>query len=219
MEQAPAEGDDAEGYHRRYELALDDVRDLKTQIETLQEQLRQSQSASSSTSAGGGMDWESQKRRILAELESDEQHDEAGEGKSRRLEIHEVVRSTEQAMADKEREIAELKQLLENQSSSLGSVAVGAAALGEILDQDALVREERENLQRLQKEWEGKLRQAEVEISLERAKIARAGAVGRAAQARGAQEGSGERSPNSADKPEKGGKGRWLTRLGLKGEE
>ena len=120
----------------------------------------------------GGLDWESEKRRILAALESEGEAEGDASG-ARRLEVEQIIRTTDQAIGDKEREIAELKHLLENQSSNLGSVAVGAAALGSILDADNIVCEERENLSRLQAEWRDKLRQAEIEISVERAKLAR----------------------------------------------
>ena len=63
--------------------------------------------------------------------------------------------------------------LLQDQSGKLDGAVLGAAALGEILDGDAIIREERENLKRLQEHWKEMSRQAEIDISLERAKLAR----------------------------------------------
>ena len=90
-----------------------------------------------------------------------------------RLKVEEIVRTTDQLVARRDQEIADLKHLLHNQSCNLESVAVGAAAVGQLLDQDAVVREERENLKRLQDEWREKLREAEIDISVQRAKLAR----------------------------------------------
>src|SRR5208282_1663476 len=76
-------------------------------------------------------------------------------------------------IAEKNREIEELQHLLNNQSNSMGSLALGAAALEQVLDQDAIIREERARLQQMQNECQAKLRQAEVEIAQERARLAR----------------------------------------------
>jgi hypothetical protein len=109
-----------------------------------------------------------------------------------------------------------LKQLLEKQSANLGSVAVGAAAIGSIVDSDAIVREERENLRRLQSEWQEKLRKAEVEISIERAKLARQHAeLEEKLRAQGATPSKPDAPGSAAAKPDKSS-GRWLARLGLK---
>ena len=52
-------------------------------------------------------------------------------------------------------------------------MAVGASAIAELLNTDELIRVERENLTRLQEELQQKLRQAEIEVSLERARLSR----------------------------------------------
>ncbi len=80
---------------------------------------------------------------------------------------------TDKIIAEKNREIEELQQLLNNQSNSLGSLALGAAALEPVFDQDVIIREERQRLQQLQEECRGKLRQAEIELAMERARLAR----------------------------------------------
>jgi hypothetical protein len=81
-----------------------------------------------------------------------------------------------------------------------------------------LIRDERENLRRQQEEWREKLRRAEVEISVERAKFARE-RIELDERIRNFEEQlsaapSGE--PNEQDN--KAPRGNWLSRLGLKDE-
>jgi len=214
------EGAAAAEYPRRYEMALQDVRELKARNEELEKQLQEkpAQGTGLAVAVGVPLDWEAEKRRILAALQAED--DGASEaGQTKRLEVEAVVCRTDHIVARKDREIAELRQLLENQSANLGSVAVGAAAVGAVLDNDAIVKEERENLRRLQKEWEEKLRQAEVEISLERAKLARErAAIEERIRSHGEQLAKGE-DDSAARKPEKPARDRWLSRLGLKESE
>lgn len=214
-------GDDSadEDTQRRYEMALEDLRDLKAQNAKLQEQLTQARAAHPAISAAGGaLDWEAEKKRILAALESDSDDGDI-ERQAELLKIEEVIRETDLVLAEKGRECDELRQLLENQSSNLGSVAVGAAALGEVLDSDAIVQEERENLKNLQQQWREKLRQAEVDISIERATLARERAeIEAKLHTIEKRDGKPEGGPNESTSPEKPARGRWRERLGLKDE-
>ena len=74
----------------------------------------------------------------------------------------------------REQQVQELQYLLDQQSETReGGIAIGAAAITEMYDTDELVRDERERLQQMQEEWEEKFRQAEIEASLERAKLSR----------------------------------------------
>ena len=136
--------------------------------------------------------------------------------RGQRLEIEQVVRTTDAVVAEKQREIEQLQALLTAQSSNLASVAVGAAALGRSLDQDAIIRQERDTLKQLQEQWREKLRQAEIEISMERAQIAREKAEldarcrALALPAAAADDASGRKL---GDRPPRG---QWLARLGLK---
>ncbi len=166
----------AEDASRRYLMAMDDLRDLKARNAELQRQLLEAQSAggrrgAAASPADSGTDWETQKRRMLAELESDDRND--AESADRRIKIEEIVARTDKIIAEKNREIEELQHLLNNQSNSMGSLALGAAALEQVFDQDAIIREERERLQQLQEECRAKLRQAEIELAMERARLAR----------------------------------------------
>lgn len=203
----------------RLDMALDDLRAAKaSRSDAAKGQLQQPSPAPTTYAAAGQrFDWESQKRRLLEQLESDFDPQEPAQ-KRERLTIESALQATDQVVAEKDHEIAELRRLLENQTSNIGAVAVGAAAVAELLDQDELVREERENLQRLQDEWREKLRRAEVEISVERAKIARERVeldekLRALENSRANASAGGNASP--AEKAKGRPQSRWLTRLGL----
>ena len=208
---------------RRYELAMDDVRSLKSENAELRKQLASASNTARPTvapSSGGTLDWEAQKQRILAQLEADfaDEEEDEEEVRQERIKIKEVIRTTDRVIAEKDREIEELRLLLDSQSANIGTTAVGAAALGEILDKDALVQEERENLKRLQEEWHEKLRQAEIDISVERAKIARERAQIEE-KLRALDSHPDTTTDASGDSENKPTRGRWLARLGLKDDE
>ena len=156
---------------------------------------------------------------MLASLEADD-IDQANEDEvSDRLTIEGTIRITDEIVAQKDREIAELKQLLDEQSSSLGGMAVGAAAIAQLLDEDELIQHEREKLRHLETEMQQKMRQAEIDISMERAKIARdrQELEDRLQTLQGQLGATGASSSEPEDaKPVKPSRGRWLTRLGLK---
>ncbi|MCE9526861.1 MAG: hypothetical protein K8R36_12490 [Planctomycetales bacterium] len=212
---------------RRLDLATNDCREFKGKISELQDQLAkapQSSQKSGAPAGAQGMDWEAQKRRLLAQLEED--YDEADPvQKANRLTIEEAMQVTETALAAKDqevgeirRELEELKSLLQDQSSSIGQFAVGASAFAGMLDKDELVRQERESLQKMQESLREQLKKAEIDISMERAKIARERAEldeklhtlqREQAQQVASQPGSGGEKGNKAPR------GRWLSRLGL----
>ena len=84
------------------------------------------------------------------------------------------------------------------------------------MDEDAIIHQERATLKQLQEQWREKLRQAEIEISMERAQIARQKAEldarcrALALPAAAADDGGGRKL---GDRPPRG---QWLARLGLK---
>lgn len=228
QDQRAAADDAAQNAHdrqtqRRYELAIEEIRQQRTRISELEQSLAEAHKQPSRgvkpLADDHGMDWEAQKRRLLAALED---MDEGDSDAAQRTSINDLVRRTDSIVAERDREIAELRAHLEQQSANLGQVAVGAAAIAQMLDSDDIVRQERENLQELQREWQEKLRQAEVDLSLERAKIARERVAIEEklltlekAQAQRAGE------PNSAPATaeSKPVRGRWLARLGLKEDD
>lgn len=208
-----------ENLRRRYQMALDDLKLERAQVAQLEGRLAQAAAGQPSSPAAGpsaGSDWESQKRRLLASLEADFDEDRE-EDRRDRMTVEEAIRRTDAIIAAKNQEVRQLQTLLEEQSAHVGSMAVGAAAVAEVLDKDEVVRQERQNLQALQEEWRDKLRHAEVEISVQRAKLARHQAE-LEERARAIDEQTrGVSSPDQADdrKDTKPTRGRWLRRLGL----
>lgn len=180
-----------------------------------------SESKAGGGSASGGLNWESMKKQLLAELELEGQSASDATVDPQRLD--EWMRQTDEIVAEKDRQIVELQDLLHSQSANIGQFAVGAAAVADLLDQDSLIREERESLRQMQEEWHEKLRRAELEISMERAKIARERVeleekVRRLESERAAMAPVNE-DPNNANKSKSPQRGRWMARLGLSGEE
>jgi hypothetical protein len=204
---------------RRYQLAMEDLRDQKRRVSELERQA--AAGPRPTVEPGQKLDWEAQKRQLLAALEADS-GEEDEERREEKLKIRDVIRKTDAIIAERDAEIEELKERLASQPANADEVAVGAAAFADILANDELVRSERERLQQLQHEWEEKLRQAEIDLSVQRAKIARERADIEERQ-RALQEHESEHGdPNTATAPPAGKpqRGRWLSRLGLKeGEE
>jgi chromosome segregation ATPase len=209
---------------RRLEMATADCRDLKAKNSELQEQVGKGGSKSEGAAAGGAMDWEAQKRRMLAQLESDFDDTDPAQ-KAGRMDLEAAMKLTDEAIAAKDKEVSdmrreldELKGLLENQSSSIGQFAVGASAFAELLDKDELVRSERESLHQMQENLREQLKKAEIDISMERAKIARERAevdeLLHALHQEKAQQ-VASAPPAGGDKGKKPARGRWLSRLGL----
>jgi hypothetical protein len=207
---------------RRYEKVLDEARGLRSRVQDLEQQLarREKPVEPPCSPPGGVLDWEAEKRRILARLDAEtaEQTDDA-DADRQRLDIRGLVEKTDRIVADKQAEIEALQQVLQSQTDNLGSLAVGAAAVGQLLDKDAMIREERENLLRLKQQWEQRMRESEIETSIARATIARQRVE---LEARTKEfEARQSLAPSSvntdpAGQPDKPIRGRWLARLGLK---
>ena len=202
---------------RRLEMALQEIRELKDQNAEL---------ASRPVAAPRAVevdsklwDWETQKKRLLQELESDFDATKPEQAKEK-LKIEEVIRTTNQVVAEKDREIEELKQRIEELSNAepapVAQPSIHAA------DVEEAVRTEKEQLTKLQDEWREKLRKAEVEISIERAKLARE-RLQLEEKFRNVQNQAGTSNEETAkaEDPKAGpaSRGRWLTRLGLGGSE
>jgi len=167
--QAQEHTEEVSQLRRRLDLALEDLRDARREVETLRE---------GSSPQIDVSDWESQKRSLLARLDdpstvsrSRDSRADRDSGRSHPVEMQHVIDATDEALRRKEEEIEELQRLLQHQSENLGSFAVGAAAIENMLAGDELIQQERENLDRLQTQWRDKLKQAEIEISMERARI------------------------------------------------
>ena len=224
-QQRPADAPDdgrtpGDDYRRRYELALNDLHDLKARNAELQQQVDDANSTAASVAAqdrasSGRLDWEAEKCRTLAALDADfDEHDAPQCGE--RVKIEEVLHTTEQVIAEKDRQIQELTQRLEEQRGNIAAAPPDTAAVDQVLDSDAVIREERERLKQLQEECREKLRQAEIEIALERAKLARQRAE--TEERLHAPESDSPTPPTTAGATrgvERPASGRWLARLGL----
>lgn len=202
---------------RRFEMAVQDVRELKTKNAELTDQLAKAKQALPAQSGhGGGNDWESLKKRMLAQMETD--FDEAdAQQKADKLTVQGAIKITDDMIAEKDHELQELRRLLDSQAQQVGEVAVGAAAVAQLLDTDELVRQERDSLKRLQDSLREQLRQAEVDISLERAKLARE-RTELDEKLRILQSEKASLTPGAETADKKGGqpsRRKWLARLGL----
>ena len=214
-----------EDLQRRHEMAVDDLRELRALNAELEEQVVRAASAGAQAVASEGvLDWEAQKRRMLASLESDFDEDDE-QAAAERLEIEETVRKTDEIVASKDRELEALRQQLEAQASHAADKAAAVdntAAVEELLDHDAVIAEEREKLRSLQTQWDDKLRQAEIDMSIERAQIGRQRSEleERVRRFEENEENSAhakpdEESADSSSKSDASPRGRWLSMLGL----
>ncbi len=205
---------------RRYEMAMADLREQKLRVAELEKRPPAPAHSGPVADTGGKLDWETQKQRLLAALEADDRQDDDVDRRQERTKMRDVISRTDAALAAKDHEIEELQQLLSAQSANIGEVSVGAAAFSEVLSSDEIVRTERERLQQLQREWEEKLRQAEIDLSVQRARIARERAEieerQRVMQEQQPDEEGGITIDVEKPKPQRG---RWLSRLGLKDDE
>ncbi|AMV34517.1 hypothetical protein VN12_20495 [Pirellula sp. SH-Sr6A] len=190
--------------------------ELRLQCNDLSTRLAQFQSPKSlSTEAWS---WEERKQAWLRQLE--EESNEGTADAKKTLEIQEILERTTHEVERRDREIADLKSLLEQQAVASNGMAVGAAAVAQIIEADELIVEERQRLKQLQEEWEQKQRQGEIEMSLERAKLARERLELqeklRSLEAMQPMQSTPENGEESI--PNRRPRGNWLSRLGLRDE-
>lgn len=218
--QRASEGDAAQldELRQRFEKAVQEIRELKTKNASLESRSTSgARAVDAPVATGGAFDWEEQKRRLMDELGGEEAPESADE----RLSIESTIRITDEVVLRKDREIADLRAML-NDPGGVNRPAEESGAIAEVLDHDEVIQAEREKLSRLQDEWREKLRQAEIDISVERAKLARERAelqerVRAFESDRAAFE---SEVGGAADERKPAGQqtGRWLSRLGLKDE-
>jgi hypothetical protein len=210
---------DAAGAHedlqRRCEMAIEELRELKRTNAELETKLKSKGAGSVAAVGGGGaLDWEAQKQRLLASLEADDVDPDDEEAVAERQSLEHAIQVTDQVVAEKDAEIEELRRQLEVGGTNNDSA--GEAAISELLDHDEIIRAEREKLAQAQAEWREKIGKAEIDISVERAKIAR-DRMELEERFRTYQDehpvDTGETTSNQSGKPVRG---RWLARLGLK---
>lgn len=156
-------GQELSDLQRRFEMAVDDVRQLKTEKEKLEQQLKAARSTSAVAAEPAGSDWEVQKRMLLASLEGEEVP--TPERQEERASIEDTIRITDDIIAEKDRILLELQAQLD--------AAANESPAEKVLRGDDLIRAERERLATLESEVNEKLRAAELELSTARAKLAR----------------------------------------------
>ncbi len=210
---------------RRFELAVEDVRELKTKNAQLEQQLaqvnKQRPAAAAAAAAGDGMDWESQKRRLLESLESEGESNDPARRKEQAT-IEGTIRITDEVVASKDDEIASLRAQLEALRAAGGKVGVERErelAIARLIDEDEIIEQHRKRVAQLEREIEEKLRAAELELSVERAKIARQ----QAELAESRLEIESHRKSGSTTDGEtptsSGPRRRWLSKLGLSNDD
>ena len=160
--------------------------------------------------------WEQRKEALLQQLEA-ETHAEAPCDPRKVLEIERIIEQTDNELERRDQEIADLKTLIEQQSIAHDGMSIGVAAIAEMIESDSLIISERMRLKELRDEWEQKQRQAEIEMSMERAKLARE----RLELQEKTRNYDDDNPPQTAEeiKASKAStRGRWLARLGLRDE-
>ncbi len=202
---------------RRFELALEDVRELKAKNSELETQLASAKSRGPSAppATEGGGSWEAMKRKMLANLEG-EGDDGDEDRQEERAQIADTIRATDEALARKDQELAELKSRLAEAAHAKPSED---EAVEQLLDADEVIAGHRARIAKLEEEMTDKLRAAELELSVERAKITRETAhlAGLKADI-DSMRASGidpQAAPGAAQQPKR----RWLSKLGLNGDD
>lgn len=148
-----------------------EIQDLKLQNSDLASQVAKQPLLASGSSGPlpfeeSNLKWEDRKRLILQQFVEEE----SLEDKSVRTEIEKIIASTERVLAQKDLEF----QTLQRKMELLGQEENDRiATTSKILDANELIQQERHKLQTMQRDWEEKLRQAEIDLSMARAKLAR----------------------------------------------
>jgi chromosome segregation ATPase len=223
LENVPAASSDAANeqqladLQRRFEMAVEDLRELKTKNARLESQLAASGKPAAGASDANSMDWESQKRRLLASLEGEgevvdpQRHEE-------RTKISDTIQITDAVIAEKDEEIQKLKaQLAAAPVAAPPEDGKRQQAVNELLDGDELIRQHRQKIAQHEQEMEAKLRAAELELSVERAKLARQKVE--LDQLRLDLEANRDSLAGGAAQAPGAPKRRWLSKLGLSGDE
>lgn len=226
LEQAPAGKVEADteqevaDLQRRFELAVEDLRDVKRKNAQLEAQLAETAKKVVSVADSGAMDWEAQKRRLLESLESEGTSDDPAREKERAT-IEGTIRITDEVVADKDEEIASLREQLSSFRSTGGKVAIDRErelAITRLVDEDEVIQQHRKRAAQIEQEIEEKLRAAEMELSVERAKIARQQAE--LAELRLELEAFNKSGAPPADQSSSSApRRRWLSKLGLSGDD
>ena len=162
------------------------------------------------------LSWEQRKQALLQQLEA-ETHAETPCDPRKVLEIQRILEQTNGEIERRDQEISDLKALIEHQSIAQDGMSIGVAAVAQMIESDSLIVAERLRLKELHAEWEQKQRQAEIEMSMERAKLAR-----ERLEIQEKTQRYEDNNPPLTEAESQTGKtrtrGNWLARLGLRDE-
>lgn len=209
----------------RLAAAEQELSDLKGQNFDLASQVAKHQVLSSGHSPhinfdASALSWEERKQLILRQLEDESAEDSYNESTdateqaaAARLGIEKVLQATQVEIDCRDAEIAELRSIIQQQSDTRQGVAIGAAAFAQVFDNDEMIQQERQKLIDMQLQLEEKLRQAEIDVSLERAKLAR-----ERLQLEQELESNQREKATKETPPPEGKKRKWLDHLGLREE-
>lgn len=169
------------------EAYVAEIDSLKSQVESLVEQNNQlatelahltvQRTVDESSDAAASMSWEERRELLYRQFESEDNgvlfnSEQLTSEQCSRLN-HEMA-CMQQELRARESEIAELRSLLEQRPEVQDhELAIGAAAITRLFDDDELIREERSRLKEVQAEWEAKFREMEIAASIARASLAR----------------------------------------------
>jgi len=197
-------------FRRRYELALDELRKLEAENDDLRRQLaerRATRPTENSPTLNASFYWEAEKRRLLTMLDNE------SEAAAHQTGAHASEQTTiDSEITSSEKEAALYKQNERDQQAHVTPQPEQPATLP--ADFETFLQAERERLLQLQNEWQEKLRHAEVELSLERAKLARERAE-LEERRRAVPAGEKTNPPSDADCSCSSRRRQWLLRLGL----
>lgn len=215
----PGASANEEELESQLQAKLQEIADLEAQNSDLAAQLAKAQVSASGTQPHVQFDqeslsWEERKALIMDQLESEgrEPNSDQEAATEKKLEVETLINATQRELEQRDQEIAELRMIVEQQADTKQGVAIGAAAIAQMLDSDELISQERQKLKEIQHEWEEKLRQAEIDVSMERAKLAR-----ERRQLEAELEDAKRQLPPREDSAE-GRTRKWLDHLGLREE-
>lgn len=214
--------DELQDLQRRFELAVDDVRQLKQENAELRQKLESSPNGTAAPTGGDEpQDWQAQKARLMAALDAEDQGMVDEPRREERATIEGTISITDRVVAEKDAiiaerdaEIAELNTQLQSRPEGQDLEALREEIAAEILNDDDAVKAEVKKLKQKQENLDAKLREAELDISVRRATLAREQAaleekLALLPELEAIDDGS------APDKPKR----RWLSALGLKDEE
>jgi hypothetical protein len=214
-----ADADTIADLQQRLDMALADLRSAKQQIQELQ---ARPANKPMTPAPINGNDWEARKKQLLAQLESDYNEEKPLE-QAEKIAISEVIRQTDETLYLKNQEIATFHKRLQEMELQIQAHKTPSQDIMKLLNADELIQQERINLRILQDKLREQLCEAEVNLSLERAKIARERQEldDRMRVWEKQKSGNSATESNTADKKKSTTNlgGRWLARLGLSDEK